>query len=156
MNAPKTVLKTVQLVHLAMVLGLVVFGLFGYFQSEGFVYSTDGDIDVFLYLVPIVVLVGYFGSQIVFNKMLSKIRSNDPMATKLAKYQMATLMKFVCIEVPTLLALLAFYLTSNALYLVIAICMTAYLFVQRPNLSRLLVDVQLNAEEKKIIDTIIK
>ena len=137
-----------------MVTSLVAFALFVFFQSEGMVIGTEGEHTIFLYLVPITALVGYFGSQIIFKRLLSKILPSHPTSIKIAKYKTASVIKFAMIEAPTLLALVAYYLTNNALHLVIGFCLAAYLLVQRPNTSRFTSDVQWNFEEKKQIDTL--
>lgn len=134
--------------HLSLVIGLSIFTILAISQGKGFNTSTDGS-DMLLFAVPVVALLGYFGSKFLFKKMISSLNENDSLETKLKKFQSASHIKYALIEVPALFALFMYYNSGNALPLVIAICLLAYLFVQKPNKNSLFKELPLNKEEKK-------
>jgi hypothetical protein len=101
-----------------------------------------------------VALFGYFGSQLVFKNQLRDISLTESLGSKLNKYRKASIIKYTLLEVPTFLALYAFYDTNIALYFVIAICLIAYLFVQGPKKSRIINEVPLRLEEIELFDTL--
>ncbi|QLG47105.1 hypothetical protein [Costertonia aggregata] len=144
----KAFMRTLTIVHMALVGGLITFMLFAYFQTGGFVASMDQN-DTFIYIVPIVAATGYFGSQFMFKKQLQLVKREDVLQTKLGKYFTASLIKFAFIEGAAFLALFAYFSTQNALHFTIAICLIAYLIVQRPTLPKLDQHLPLNMDEKK-------
>ena len=65
----KTFLKTLSIMHLSLVIGLVIFTLIAIAQGKGFNTVSD-ESNTLLYLVPVLALLCYFGSKYVFTKML--------------------------------------------------------------------------------------
>ncbi len=149
----KNYFKTLSIIHLSLVLGLAVFTAFVLFQNKGFKANTNED-NVFLYIVPIAALIGYFGSQLVVKKMMGKIKRTATLQQKLNTFQSSQIIKFACIEAPAILGLFAYYSSGNALPFVISICLLAYLVVQRPNKERLLRFAPLTHEEQRLIENI--
>lgn len=134
--------------HLALVLGLSIFTIIALTQSKDFNTNTE-EKNVLLYIVPIAALLGYFGSQFLFKKILSKVSSTDSLEEKLKKYQSASHVKYALIEAPAFLALFAYYSSGNALPLVIAVCLLVYLFVQKPSKVKILSDIPFTSDEKR-------
>ena len=150
----KPFFRTLTIIHSSLVLGLVLFCAIAYFQSDGFTVSMENEFDIFIYVVPLIGMAGYFGSQYVFKNLLNTIKSSDDLGIKLGKYRTASLIKFAILEAPAILALIAFYMTKNALYFVISVCLILYLFIQRPTVQRMKNDLPLNLEEIKQFDTL--
>lgn len=148
----KSYFKTLKLLHLSLVAGLSIFLVLAVVQGNGF-QADLSNTSTFLYLVPIVALLGYFGSQVLFKKMLAKIAHSDSLNQKLQRFQSALLVKYALIEAPAFFSLFAYYITGNALPLVIAACLLAYLFVQRPTKEKLETSLRLSAEEKRDLDS---
>jgi beta-lactamase regulating signal transducer with metallopeptidase domain len=147
----KSYFKTLKLLHLSLVAGLSIFLIITIAQGNGF--NTDLKTNAtFLYIVPVVALLGYFGSQFLFKKMVSGIPHSDSFNQKLQRFQSALFVKYALIEVPAFVALFAYYATGNALPLVIAGCLLAYLFVQGPTKEKLKSSLPLSAEEKRTLD----
>lgn len=133
--------------HLSLVIGLTIFTIIAITQGKGFNTSTDGS-DRLLFLVPVLALLGYFGGKFLFKKMTFSLKENDSLETKLKKFQTASHIKYALIEAPAFFALFVYYNSGNALPLVIAICLLAYLFVQKPNKDSIRKELPLNKEEK--------
>lgn len=135
---------------MSLVLGLSIFFIIAIVQGNGF--NTDLSTNrTLLYLVPVLALLGYFGSQFLFKKMISDTQLSDSLEIKLKKFQSASHIKYIIIEAPAFLALFVYYVTGNTLPLVIAGCLLAYLLVQRPTKEKVLESLPLNAEEKRTI-----
>ena len=147
----KSFLKTLSIMHLSLVIGLVIFTLIAIAQGKGFNTNTDQS-NTLLYLVPILALIGYFGSKHLFKKMLSDVKESDALVEKLKKFQSASHVKYALIEAPAFFALYVYYDSGNALPLVIAICLLAYLFVQRPTKNRISNRLSLSSEELRTLD----
>ena len=146
-----TLLKTLPLIHFSLVMGLVVFTGFVYWKNPDF-NAEMNSADIFTYLVPIVAAVGYFASKALFQKLINTIAHNGGPQNKLGRYQLASIIKYALLEVPTILALIAYYLNSNMLHLVIALCLIIYFFSQRPTRKKVLDDLKLSLEEQRELD----
>lgn len=146
----KNYFKSLKVLHLSLVIGLSIFFIIALVQGNDF--NTDINANrTLLYLVPVSALIGYFGSQFLFKKMLSSVQLSDSLETKLKKFQSASHIKYVIIEAPAFLALFVYYITGNALPLVIAGSLLAYLFVQKPSKEKVIQNLPFNAEEKQAI-----
>ena len=145
---PSESLKTLSIIHLALVGGILAFGIFKFVNNGTFVANADPK-DVFIYVIPVVAAFGYFMSQFMFKKQLLAIDRTDTLTLKLAKYQAASIVKYVFIEGPAFLAIIAYGFNGNALFLVIAIFLVVYLFMQKPNQKKFMEDVPLTIEDKK-------
>lgn len=150
---PKKLLRTLSLIHTALLMVLVAFGLFTYFQNGSFTAGMNRQ-NLFIYIVPVVAAAGYFLSQFLFRKQLETIQREEDLHDKLNKYQSVSLIKYTLLEVPGFLSLIAYYLSGNALYLVIAIALIFYLFVQRPTADKMKKNLPLTLEEQKQFDNL--
>ncbi|WP_339725911.1 hypothetical protein [Maribacter stanieri] len=146
----KNFIKSLSIMHLFLLGGLIIFTVWVILQINTFNTSTNGQ-GPFLYAVPVFAMLGYFGSQWIFKKMTSKIKMDIKFEEKLKKYQSALHLKYALIEMPAFIGLFAYYNTGNALPLVISICLLAYLAVQRPNKDNIINSVPLTPDEKKQI-----
>lgn len=134
-----------------MVAGVSIFLVVSYWQTMEFHAEMDNQ-NLFLYIVPVFALLGYFGSQFVFKNILSKIRTDAKLDEKLNTYQTASIIKYALIEGPAFLAIVAYNSSGNALPLVIGICLILYLAVQRPNLEKIIENLPLTLEEKRKLE----
>ncbi|MFS4468425.1 hypothetical protein [Maribacter sp. 2210JD10-5] len=146
----KTYLKSLSFLHLSLVAGVALFTIFAVSKVQRF-DTANGQGNVLLYAVPVVALIGYFGSQFIFKKLLSSLKNTDSLEDKLKKFQSASLVKYAFIEAPTFLALFIYYSSGNALPLVIALCLLAYLYVQKPNKERIIKSLPLTSEEVRTL-----
>lgn len=144
----KTFLKTLSFIHMSLTIGLLVITAIILFQGKGFNANTNGD-DLFLYIAPIISIIGYFGGQLLFNRSIATLNREQPLNEKLKVYTSASLIKYACIEGPAVICLVAYYSTGNALPLTIAFCLMAFLIVQRPSKHRIIEQLPLTPEEKK-------
>lgn len=134
-----------------MVAGVSIFLVVSYWQTMEFNAEMDNQ-NLFLYIVPVFALLGYFGSQFVFKNILSKIRMDAKLDEKLNTYQTASIIKYALIEGPAFLAIVAYNSSGNALPLVIGICLILYLAVQRPNRVKIIESLPLTLEEKRKLE----
>ncbi|MGO4921187.1 hypothetical protein [Maribacter spongiicola] len=148
----KNFIKSLSIMHLFLLIGLSIFTIWVIFQINTFNTDSNGE-SIFLYAVPVISIIGYFGSQWVFKKMTAKIQLNTRLEDKLKKYQSALHIKYALIEMPAFIGLFAYYNTGNALPLAISICLLAYLAVQRPNKDHIIKNVPLTSEEQSQIQS---
>ncbi len=135
-----------------MCLSLVFFAGFAYLKNGNFSATADYS-NIFVYIVPVIAMMGYFASKFVYQNLIRNIPKEEPLAKKMQRYQMATIFKYALLEGPAFLALGIYYIDGNALYLVIGISLILYLFFQRPTKEQLKSELPLSLEQTKEFDT---
>jgi len=150
---PKFFIKILAIIHGSLCIGLAVFGAFAYLQNGSFTVGSEEN-DVFMYIVPILAMAGYFGSKFIYRNLLQNLPKEEPLGKKLQRYQLAVIIQYALLEGPAFLALFAYYYTGNAMHLVVAISLLVYLFFQRPTLEKLKRELPLSLEEEKEFDTL--
>lgn len=143
---PKNFIKILTIIHSSLCFGLLLFAGFLYVQNRGFSTVIDSS-DVLVYIVPTLAMAGYFGSKYVYQNLILKIAKNESLATKLGRYQVASLIKYALIEAPAFLSLFAYFASGNPMHLAIAVSLMVYLFFQRPTLHKIENEINLSNEE---------
>jgi hypothetical protein len=106
---------------------------------------------IFQYLVPAVALTMPFIGWVLSKKSLKTIALDEALSDKLRKYQGNLLLKYAFFEGPTLLALVAYFLTGEKLFLGIALGLILWFLTQIPTKNRLFEDIPLlPSEESKL------
>ncbi|MFS4492030.1 hypothetical protein [Maribacter sp. 2308TA10-17] len=150
---PNSFIKTLSLIHLSLCASIGFFAGFAFVQNGSFSTSNNQN-SIFIYLIPIVAMAGYFASKFVYQNLIKNFPKEEPLSKKLQRYQIANIFKYALLEGPAILALVIYYNEGNALYLVIAICLLAYLLFQKPKLEKLKSELPLSLEEEKEFDTL--
>ncbi|MEP2236906.1 hypothetical protein [Maribacter sp.] len=146
----KNFIKSLSILHLLLLGVLVIITIWVIYKVNSFNSNTVIE-GMLLYVVPLFAMVGYFGSQWIFKKMISSIQIATKLEDKLRKYKSALQLKYTFIEIPAFIGLFAYNTSGNALPLVISICLIAYLAVQRPNKEHIIKSIPLtNDEQEKI------
>lgn len=144
---------------LSLIYGVMLLAQLGTGAVLLFLRSTQGDVmhddaqlaQIFQYLVPAVALIMPFIGWILSKKALKNIATSDPLSDKLRKYQGNLLLKYAFFEGPTLLALVAYFLTGEKLILGVAVGLVLWFLTQAPSKNRLFDEVPLlPLEESKL------
>ncbi|WFO16981.1 hypothetical protein M601_004210 [Cellulophaga baltica 4] len=70
-------IKTLTIIHAFLVLSLTAFAAFTFFGGPGFVNEFSMENDIFIYIVPIVAMVGYFASKYLYSRELTAINASE-------------------------------------------------------------------------------
>lgn len=109
--------KVIQIVNGSLIMGVLVF-LGVTLNSIGGTIFDYQDGSVFMYLVPGFFVGAVFLSNLLFQKKMAAINSNDTLFQKLTNYQMANIMRGAPLEASGLAAVAGIMLTSNLYYLI--------------------------------------
>ncbi|ADV50736.1 hypothetical protein Celal_3472 [Cellulophaga algicola DSM 14237] len=140
--------KTLTIIHTLLVLSLAAFAAFTFFSGPGFVNQFSMENNVFIYVVPIVAMLGYFASKFLYTKALSAINPSAPLNTKLALYQKANILKYALIEGPAFLAFIQFLSNGYTLYFTIGATLMLYLSMQKPSKAKAIEELSLDTTER--------
>ncbi|MEM7513351.1 MAG: hypothetical protein AAF388_20655 [Bacteroidota bacterium] len=148
----KEYLSYLQLLHAALIIGQVLFAGVAIFvtSKEG---PLSGDLnDIFKLVAPILVLGGIAGSIFLPKTLLASAKESSDLKGKLQTYRTASLIKFVILEAPSLVSLVAFLMTGNYFYLGLAAIIIAVFFMNRPTTSTIINDLELNQDEARQVE----
>ncbi len=135
--------------HAALVIVLLLIGIYVYLQIGEITSGFTSKNDLFIYLVPIIGILAYFGGDFIYSKSLTSINKETPLKEKLNKYLQASLIRFALLEGASFMGIFAFMQTSNIFYLVITVFLILYLVKLRPTKDMIFEDLSLNQKEKE-------
>ncbi|MDH3267660.1 MAG: hypothetical protein OEM46_02280 [Ignavibacteria bacterium] len=139
-------------IYFSLVFGLLVFFIIVIILIQDKKAEGNEDLDmIFTFLVPLIGLVVMFISRMIYNQMISKYNSTISLLQKISYYRTAKIISWAMIEGGCFLALVATFLTSNYLYVVVFIFLFGYFLLLRPSNESLIRDMRLNSEESDLI-----
>ena len=156
---PKSFIQRITIIHLALIMGQLLFSGVSYSLVETNFLSFDFGNDVFVMLVPALAVGGAFASNFIFNKKISELIILELLKDKLMGYQTACIIRYAMLEGPALFSIVIYMQTGNLLYLIIAGAIIAYFVTLRPSKAKIEMDLNLNFEHKAIfnkMDEVIK
>jgi uncharacterized membrane protein len=146
-QSPKTVVRTLGIIHLALLAGQALFAFVMFTLSEQTSIKLDKN-DIFIFIVPVFAVAAFFISQLLFKTLLNKAVNTTGLNAKLSNYQIAVIVRMALLESASLFAIVVYYLTGNFLYLLIAILLMIYGVVIRPTAENIADDLLLTYDEK--------
>ncbi len=147
----KNPIKTLSLIHLVMVAGPLLVGTILYLNTNIKMDGSIGD-DIFVYVFPLMALVGIFSGKYIYNILLNNLKKNDDLQQKLVGYQTASFVKWGLLEGPALLNIMWFSTNGNLLFLTVGGTLLVFLFAQRPTKSKIENELELKGEHKRAFD----
>jgi len=130
-----------------MLMGIVILIVVAW-TLAGSMDTGDSNLDeIFLVVVPAFSLTALIASQLLFKLKINSIDPSIHLPQKLLAYKEALIIKYALIEGPAILACIAFLLTANTLHLAIAGILLLFFVYNRPDKSRLLLDLNLTADD---------
>jgi len=153
-QSSKSYFKIFSIIHLSLVFSVVIFGLAVCFFIADFQHpdTQSGLADLLVYLVPGLVMLGIIASNVIFRIKLNAIHENAELKTKMSVYRESSIIRYMFIQGPALFALVAIFVTNNINFLVYAGLMFVLLIVKRPTLRLAISDLNLNQEEKAVLE----
>jgi hypothetical protein len=146
-TTPNKIVKTLSIIHLAMVIGPLLTGTVFYMNTE---LNTNGtQNDIFIYIFPVIALAGIFASKVLYRLFLNPLKQKEQLQDKLAGLQSASFIQYALIEGPAFLNIIWFSQTGNLLYLTIGAVLLIYLFTLRPTKTKIENDLELKGEHKR-------
>ncbi|MFT6699888.1 MAG: hypothetical protein ACJAVD_001397 [Porticoccaceae bacterium] len=133
----KEQLKTIQLIHLALILG-VVFAY--YFLSDLSSFNdlfTLPDINSSTIYIAIIPMIAFVSGNLVFKSMLSKIDKKIKVEDNFGAYQTASVVRWVILKGTAF-----FIITTNTDFILFGVVLIIYLALLRPSESTIQNDLK--------------
>lgn len=156
---PKSFIKTITIIHLALIMGLLLFSGVSYTLVETNVLSFDFENDIFSLIVPVFAIGGAFASNFIYTKKINELTSLESLKDKVMGYQTACIIRFALLEGPALLGIVYYMQTGNLLFLIIAGALIVYFVTLRPTKEKIETDLNFSFEQKSAfnqMDEVIK
>jgi len=150
----KEFFKLASIIHLALVLSIVLFGVVVYFFIADFqqVDTSSEFAKLLVYLVPGLVIVAIIASNLVYRIKLNEVKVSGDLKTKMLGYQLASIIRYMLLEAPALFALVAIFTTNNANFMVYAGLMVVLLAMKRPTRKSAIADLELDQQEIALLE----
>jgi len=148
-NTPRKFLQRLRLIHLAMFSAPFGMGLFFFWQTEVVTVKGQALNDVFVYVLPLFALLGYFASKIVYQRLLAGFKTKRTLNEKLSGFLIASVIRYALLEGPALLNILWFSFTGNLLFLTIGGVLLLFLLLLRPTTDKVVEDLNLMGAHKQ-------
>ena len=145
---PRKYINNFSKFHLSFTIAPSLFACVAYYlNSESYLDYMETS-DPLFYIVPLVAIAGIAFGNMLYAKNIKDLLNKKTLKEKFAGLQTTYIVRYATIEGPALLGLIAFYKTGNLFYLIIAVMLIIYLFLQRPSKAQIEQDLQLNYELK--------
>lgn len=153
-QSTKGYFKLITFIHLALVLGVVLFGVVVYFFMADFQHpDTRSELaGLLVYLVPGLIIAGIIASNIVFRLKVNGLMGNEDLKAKMSGYREALILRYVLLEAPALFALVAIFMTNNSNFMVYAGLMVVLMATKRPTRKAAIADLALDQQEIALMD----
>jgi len=145
---PQAAAKTLPIIHLALLIGQVLFGVAVYTITAQKSFSFDGSADPFIYVSLALTLGGFTTGNILFTKQLQKITPESTLSQKIASYQTAFIIRAALLEAPSLFSIVAYMQSGNLFFLAVCCLIILYFIFIRPTKDKIASDLNLDYNEK--------
>ncbi len=145
---PNKFIKTLSIIHFALLLGLLVFGGFTIFQLDSGITPAFDPSDILLLIYPVIVISVLVASKLIFKYLLAFAEKRTDLKSKLMSYQTALIIKFALIEGPAILGIVLSMITGNTAYIAIASVLIIYFLMQKPTANKIESDLNLRGEHR--------
>ncbi|WP_183562853.1 hypothetical protein [Mucilaginibacter sp. SP1R1] len=146
---PKTFLKTMNIIHVALFGGQVTFAIITFsLNKQQLLFSIKNTGDVFFFIAPGLAVFSFVVSIFLFKKLVSESLNKNTLSEKLTGYQSAVIVRSALLEGASLFGIVVFMLTSNLFYLFISTVIMLYFLTLRPTADKTASDLQLTYDEK--------
>lgn len=160
-NTVQEYFQALSILHASLMLGQILIAGIIYFFANAEkepVSGTQATGQGWVYLVGGLTIVGVLANAQLFNTRIRLLKEGNNLNTKLAGYRSALVTRYAILEFPSLIAIIAYYLTNNLLLLIFTGLIILLFFIYRPTKERLIADLELSPEEQARVsnpDTII-
>ena len=147
--SPHSFIVILSILHALLTFGSLFFASVVHIKSDSIFLEFSTDKRIFIYIVPMVSMVSYFGSNLFYNTQLANISKNKSLNEKLMLYLQACALRYAFVVAAVIMGTMAFGAYNHIFYLVISLLLLLYLFKLRPTKYRVMADLELNLEDQQ-------
>jgi len=146
--------KALSIVFLGLLSGQVFFGLIAFFlQFSGKLGPVGAELlNVFVYVVAVLIVGGFISSRLMFNKMLKLAKEKTDLSEKMTAYRSALIIRYALLEAPIFFSILAYVYLGHYFFLVTAALLLVYFTTLRPTPFKAVRDLDMSSTEMEILN----
>ena len=143
--------KTLNILHLAMMAGLVFFLAIVTYMHQSTQIEKIIEVDEMLLVVIALIFTftQFFLGTILFNKKLQGIHMNDALDDKLSAYRSDFIIRLALLEGAGFLAVVLYMLSASYFFLGIGLALLLAMILVRPVRSKIADDLHLTSEQRQ-------
>lgn len=143
-------IKSLQLIHRAMLLGQVIFAVMAYMLKESGKFEASlRDMDQQLQIIAILLSFGcVFGGSIVFKRKIQAARDTERTVSKKASvYKTATIIQWALLEGASLFGIICFLLVGNLSFIFLSAGLIFFFALMAPSRVKAMLLLRLTEQE---------
>ncbi|NLP56971.1 hypothetical protein [Lutibacter sp. B1] len=149
---PKDFIKSLQIIHIALVSGVIVFGLVIAYITKNQLYFSYTEDKLFLYMAIFISFIGNLVSKQIYTKQISQITLKQDLYLKAAKYSTAHIYRVAMLEFPALMCIIFVMQSNNIFYFILVGILIIIMSTIFPTKEKFENDVPLTPKEKSILE----
>jgi hypothetical protein len=149
---PQDFIKSLQIIHSALLIGVIGFGVFVALNFKNSLYFSYTDDKVFLYMAIIIAFGGNLASKYLYAKMIKQIPAKAILSLKAAKFSSAHIFRIAMLEFPALMCVIFTMQSGNTFYFILSGILIAMMVALYPSKKRFESDVPLSLKEKSMLE----
>ncbi len=145
--------KSLRIIHLALVVGIVFFTILSIFVQMNGLESLDNDSRlILLFVVPFISLAGIITSILLFKKRIANITSQLDLKAKMDLYRSALIIRLALIEMPAFLTVVAYMLTGDYIFIGVVVVLIIVFLLYTPTRTKFTKELELKISEIEAIN----
>jgi hypothetical protein len=154
MEQKENIFKVLQLLHRAMLAGMLLFSIIALYititrQTTHVTISTGKALQIAVIAVAFLSVSGGF---FLFNKRM-QLTANMPIASeRMGVYRMSAIIRWAMIEVPVMFAIISFVLTGNYAFLALALAIMMVFVYTAPSKNKIIQQLQLDDKDVRQLE----
>lgn len=149
----KSYFTALKIVHFALTAGVILFLVMAVIlQITGFEPELKEMEMILLGITAFAAIAGIFTGNLLFRKRLEQLVELKSLKEKLTGYQSALIVKYALVEGPAFFCVVAYLLTANILFPVIAVFLVFVLVLFAPRKDKLISDLNLSTKETSVFE----
>lgn len=148
----KDFIKSLQIIHGALLAGILVFGAYVAIQGKEVLFFSYEDGKPFLFLAIIISFLGNLASKYLYAKLLKQISDKADLNQKVVKFSTAHIFRVAMLEFPAFMCIFFAMQSNNSFYFLLVGVLILMIIVIIPTKSKFENDVPLTSKEKSILE----
>jgi len=145
---PQGFLKTITIIHAALLIGQILFAGFAFFITNSAVINLKPNGDPLFFVVPFITVAGLIAGIFISKNKLAGMNDTNSLDEKLAIYQTTSIIRYALTEGASLFGIVTYLITGNLLFLLITGLNILYFIWLRPTKLKVEDDLNLSFEDK--------
>ena len=138
--------NTHKIIFYAFLLGQILFALavFAVHNSNETAVVDQEASDVFIYVVPIIIIVDFVAGNFIQNLLLKSAKAKESLKDKMTAYTTITLVRLAFAEGASLFTIVVYLITANVIFAGCAVILILLFFTFKPSKEKAILELELD------------